>query len=143
MKINGGRNMNKIMKVTVISLLMIIMVSIAASIMNYSFAEGFDFKGELATISDTTGNSEANEAARSLVGSLAVITRIIGMGVAVIMLIVLAMKYMMAAPGDKADIKKHATVYVVGAVILFAVTGILEIIAQFASGIGGTSGAGE
>ena len=33
------------------------------------------------------------------------------------MLIVLAMKYMMSAPGERADIKKHAVVYVVGAVV--------------------------
>ena len=49
------------------------------------------------------------------------------------MLIVLAIKYISAAPGDKAEIKKHAVVYVVGAVILFAATGILQIIRTFAT----------
>ena len=68
-------------------------------------------------------------------------TRLVGVGVAVIMLIVLAMKYMVAAPGDKADIKKHAIVYVVGAVVLFAATSILEIIAKFAGNFS-TNGAG-
>ena len=40
---------------------------------------------------------------------------------------------MTAAPGEKADIKKHAIPYVVGAVIMFACTGILTIIENFAS----------
>ena len=40
-----------------------------------------------------------------------------------------------AAPGDKAEIKKHAVVYVVGAIVLFAASGILEIIKGFASQI--------
>lgn len=57
------------------------------------------------------------------------------------MLIVLAMKYMVAAPGDKADIKKHAIVYVVGAIVLFATTQILEIIAKFAGNISTEGGA--
>ena len=48
------------------------------------------------------------------------------------MLIVLAIKYISAAPNDKAEIKKHAVVYVVGAVILFGATVILEIIKNFA-----------
>jgi hypothetical protein len=48
------------------------------------------------------------------------------------MLLTVAMKYMSAAPGDKADIKKSAVAYVVGAIVLFAVTGILTIIEQFA-----------
>ena len=51
------------------------------------------------------------------------------------MLIVLAIKYISAAPGDKAEIKKHAVVYVVGAVILFAATGILGIVKNFASNV--------
>ena len=49
------------------------------------------------------------------------------------MLVVLAIKYMSAAPGDKADIKKHAVVYVTGAVVLFGSAGILSIIEKFAS----------
>lgn len=63
--------------------------------------------------------------------SVITIFQVVGTGVAVIMLVVLAMKYMMAAPGDKADIKKHAIVYVVGAVSLFAAVGILTIIQKF------------
>ena len=59
------------------------------------------------------------------------------MGVAITMLLVLAMKYMSAAPSEKADIKKHAVVYVVGAVVMFAASGLLTIIGNFASSIGG------
>ena len=39
---------------------------------------------------------------------------------------------MTAAAGDKADIKKSAVAYVVGAIVIFAVTGILGVIQQFA-----------
>ena len=59
-------------------------------------------------------------------------SQVIGVGVAVIMLIVLAIKYISAAPSDKAEIKKHMVVYVVGAIVLFAASGILEIIKRFA-----------
>ena len=40
---------------------------------------------------------------------------------------------MSAAPGEKAEIKKSAVVYVVGAIVLFAVTGLLTIIEKFAT----------
>ena len=33
--------------------------------------------------------------------------------------------------GDKAEIKKHAVVYIVGAVVLFGATGLLGIIKNF------------
>ena len=59
-------------------------------------------------------------------------TQVIGVAIAVIMLIVLAIKYISAAPSDKADIKKSAVAYIVGAVVLFAASGILGIIRNFA-----------
>lgn len=65
-------------------------------------------------------------------GSIITIARLICAAVAVAMLTVLGIKYMSAAPGEKADIKKHAVVYIVGAVVMFACTGILGIIQNFA-----------
>ena len=56
------------------------------------------------------------------------IVQVIGIAIAVIMLIVLAIKYISAAPSDKADIKKSVWVYVVGAIVLFGAAGILQII---------------
>ena len=61
------------------------------------------------------------------------IVQVVGTGIAIIMLIVLAMKYMLAAPGDKAEVKKHAVVYIVGAVVLFGAAGIWDIIETFAT----------
>ena len=61
------------------------------------------------------------------------LAQVIGIAVAVIMLVVLAIKYISAAPGDKAEIKKHAVVYIVGAVVLFAASGIIQIIKTFAT----------
>ena len=49
------------------------------------------------------------------------------------MLIVLAIKYISAAPSDKADIKKSATAYIIGAVVLFAASGVIQIIKNFAN----------
>ena len=51
------------------------------------------------------------------------------------MLIVLAMKYMTAAPSERASIKKSAIMYVIGAVVMFAAAGILGIIQNFANNI--------
>ena len=71
----------------------------------------------------------------SVTGTIITAIRIIGVAVAVVMLLTVAMKYMTAAPGDKADIKKSAIQYVVGAIVLFGTVGLLEIISKFASGI--------
>lgn len=58
--------------------------------------------------------------------------QVAAVGVGTIMLVALAIKYMTSAPGDKAEIKKHAVVYIVGACMAFGATGVVEIIKTFA-----------
>ena len=77
-------------------------------------------------------NSTASASIKNVLNAVLNIAQVVGIAIAVIMLIVLAIKYISAAPGDKADIKKHAVVYIVGAVVLFAASGILGIIKSFA-----------
>ena len=105
---------------------------------NVAFATGYSDQMKTLigdaenTWNDTTG---ASKSVNSIVSTVITIVRIIGVAVALIMLLVVAMKYMSAAPGEKAEIKKSAIVYVVGAIVLFAVTGILGLINQFATAV--------
>ncbi len=90
-----------------------------------------------AAISIPTGNTGASGASNlnSIINAILGIAQVIGVGVAVIFLVVVAITYISAAPGDKAEIKKHAIIYVVGAVILFAASGILGIIQKLAGNV--------
>ncbi len=99
---------------------------IAMCLNNVAFADAPDpksFGGD--------GSGKTAQTFTSILNTILGITQIIGVAVAVIMLIVLAIKYISAAPGDKAEIKKHAVVYIVGAVVLFGASGILGIIKGF------------
>lgn len=51
--------------------------------------------------------------------------------VAVIILVVLGVKYITAAPNDKAEIKKSITGYLIGAFIMFGASALLGIIKTF------------
>lgn len=55
---------------------------------------------------------------------------------AVILLIVLAIKYMTASPEGKADIKKTAVIYVAGALLMFGASTVLRIIKEMAQNAG-------
>lgn len=117
----------KVMKVVAILLAVVLVVALSGSV----FATDVD----LNTFKGKTDTSGASGSVTNIIGALINIIQIIGTGVAIIMLIVLAIKYISAAPGDKADIKKHAVVYVVGAIVLFAATGILQIIKNFSENV--------
>ena len=52
---------------------------------------------------------------------------------AVILLVILGVKWISAAPDAKADIKKSAVIYVIGAVMVFAAGVILQVIRNVAN----------
>ena len=57
--------------------------------------------------------------------------QLVGTGLAVIGLIVLGIKYVYSAPNERADVKKYAIIYVVGAVLFFGAIGIVELLKGF------------
>ncbi len=117
-------------------LLLCIMIIMLLSINNYIYAgEATDMKSLISTLDAGNPEDATADKVDDVVSIVITIARVVGVTVAIVMLLVVAMKYMTAAPGEKADIKKSAVVYVVGAIVLFAVTGILGIINTFASNI--------
>ncbi len=121
----------KVMK----KLLLITMILVLGIMLVQNTVMAYDWSNDINTAANASTSNNAVTSVNTVAKSVITITRVICMGVAVTMLIVLAIKYMSAAPGDKATIKKSAVTYVVGAIVMFAAAGILSIIQAFASGI--------
>lgn len=79
-----------------------------------------------------SSNEEINEKVTNLATTAVVTVRIITFAIAMVILLVIAMRYMISAPNDRADIKKHAVPYVIGVLILFGTSGVLTIIQKVA-----------
>ena len=80
-------------------------------------------------------SGDAADTVKDASGSIIGIVQVVGTAIAVIMLVVLGIKYVVAAPSEKADIKKSAVIYVVAAIFLFAAVNILAIIRNFSQDI--------
>ena len=115
--------------------LVVLMISLFVLALAQPEALGYAWGTQINTMAGKPGNEAVTGAFTNISGAVITIARIICMGVAITMLVLVAIKYMTSAPGEKADIKKHAVIYVVGAVVMFASTGILGIIQKFAAGI--------
>ena len=116
----------KVMKVLSVVLMVVMIV---VSLMNITYALDDIYPSIL------TGTADPNttKVAANIMATIINVFQVVGMGIAVIMLVYVAIKYMSAAPSDKADFKKSATAYIVGAIVLFAASGILQIIKNFAT----------
>ena len=78
---------------------------------------------------------EIIDSGSTISGKILYIVQLVGTIIAISMLMVLGIKYMMAAPEGKANIKKQAYIYIVGAVLLFGAVGIVEVIKNFETNI--------
>ncbi len=98
----------------------------ASSLANPSSIISTTFGGDITG----TGISTAANASTKIISTILSIIRTIAAGIAIVILIVIACKYILASAGERADIKKYAVNYVIGALILFAASAIVEIVKQ-------------
>lgn len=77
---------------------------------------------------DTNGTTTIKTAGQKIMGVL----NTVGVVIAVIILIILGIKYMMGSASEKAEYKKTMIPYLVGAVLIFAASTIANIVYQFA-----------
>ena len=74
---------------------------------------------------------KAGNRAIDIFGAIINIIQVTGMGIAVVVLVVIGIKYTMASVSEKAEIKNRAHNYVLGCVLIFSGAAILQIIKMF------------
>ena len=111
-----------------------ILIFISVLVIMQNMVYGWSWGDEL-TSADTSwkGDASVMKVTKNVMGSAVAIIRTVATGMAIIMLTYVAIKYMTAAPNEKAEFKKSATAFIVGAIVLFATSGILTIISDFAT----------
>lgn len=117
---------NKIKKI--VSFIFVFGIVLLVNIAIYA-TDGSDLVGQFNGTSEDT--SEGQGIIEDLIGIVLSAVRIVAAGVALIMLIYLGIKYMSAAPSEKANIKNQLITYVAGAAVVVCTTTILEKIKKF------------
>ena len=82
----------------------------------------------------TTAGQTVKDTGNVIIGTI----KVIGTGIAIVMLLYIAIKYMTVAPSEKAEYKKTAVAYVIGAVILFAAPRLVELVMDLAQDVSNT-----
>lgn len=95
--------------------------------------------GTLTGIFDGTGPVDVSGGVRiatDIIGMILGAVRIVAVSLSVIILTWLGIKYMSAAPSEKANIKGQLITFAIGAIVVVASTSILELVRKFAQSIG-------
>ena len=90
------------------------------------------------TPNQITANIDSNSQTQitSVGGKIVGIIQVIGIVIAVVVIMVVGIKYMMGSVEEKAEYKKTMMPYIIGAVLIFAGSTLANVVYQFATGIG-------
>ena len=119
-------------KIKILNVFLIVFFIITAISSNVSFAKEATSNFDLDYYESDVDGYGVRDVANDALGSAINVVRIVGIGISIIIMTIIAIKYMFASAGDRAEIKKHAIPYVVGAVILFGASALFGIIINFA-----------
>lgn len=115
-------------------LLLIAVISMTLTTM-VSANGGIDVVNIAGGLKGTTSNAQndVTKIGNQLIG----IITTVGVVVAVIILLVLGIKYMMGSASEKAEYKKTMIPYLVGAILIFGASAITKVVVGLAQGITG------
>ena len=82
------------------------------------------------------GNVQTNDLTK-VGNNIVTIIQVVGIVIAVIVLLVIGIKYMMGSASEKAEYKKTMIPYIVGAVLIFAGTSLVRVIYSLANSVSG------
>lgn len=82
-----------------------------------------------------TYEGEGNTKVQAIGGEIIGILQTAGVVVAVVILIVLGIKYMMGSTAEKAEYKKTMMPYFIGAILIFGAVAVAEVVFQMAAGL--------
>ena len=126
--------MNKTMKILSIVLMAVMLV---ASISTISMAtSGVNAKDIASSLTGT--KSDAQDQVTNIGNQIIGILTTVGVVVAVVVLLILGIKYMMGSASEKAEYKKTMIPYLVGAILIFGASAITKVVVSIGQGI--TSG---
>lgn len=116
-------NIKKILKLIILFLILTMTLSTVVFAENYTNPNQFD-----SYTTSGTSWQVVDKGINKTLGVVLSVLRTVAFCFAWIMLLVIGIKYLIAAPSVKAELKKDVPTYLVGVLMLFGAAGILQII---------------
>lgn len=123
-------------------LIIVLMIAVLMGMRNLAIAAETMLPSDAFEHASEHAGEEYVTKTQNAAATIIAVVQVVGVTVATAMLLILAIKYMSMAPEGKADIKKSMTMYIVGALILFGATGLLQIFKNAVESLDGSSSGG-
>jgi len=117
------------MKKVVSILIILLMISTIIGINNSYADEGIN---QLITSMDGTSTAiAADDKVGGILNTIIGLMQVAGSGISLVVITMLGIKYIIASPGEKADVKKSAMPIAIGCVLLFGAVNLIAAVEHF------------
>ncbi len=94
---------------------------------------------DMKQVTDTDMGTGSDQGIMGAINSVIGLMQYVGSGIALIVITILGIKYILASPSEKADVKKSIMPVIIGCVLLFGGVNIAALIVKFTNGATGNS----
>ena len=117
------------MKKTVLSFILILVISLFVGMTSVYADAGVD--NIIKSMNGTSAIKETSTGIGNTINNIIGLIQLTGTGISVIVVTMLGIKYILASPSEKADVKKQIAPILIGCVLLFGAVNLVAIIADF------------
>lgn len=137
-KAKGDVYMKKIVSILLI-ILLLTSILCTNQVLAGQAATGIEgIKGAMKTVGTPPDYSGTGTA--KVINTIIGILQVVGTGISLIVISILGIKYILASPSEKADVKKNIMPILIGCVLLFAAVQIIGVIENFTNEVKLVSG---
>ncbi len=122
---------NKFLIILVMLFVFLNFMSFEVLATNSTGSVAIDKYNKETTLVDKDSSDSPAVYAENFIGRLIYIIQIILLALALIMIIVVGIKFVGGSIEEKVEIKKHISMYVLGAILLFTASGIVSLLRMF------------
>lgn len=117
------------MKKTILILGLILIVSLFVGTAN---VYATDVNAIISSMEGTSDMATDGNGIKNALNNVIGLIQVAGTGISVVVVTMLGIKYLLASPSEKADVKKQIAPILIGCVLLFGAVNLVAIVADFA-----------
>lgn len=113
----------------IISLLITFIIIIGC----FTVVYGGEMTQLISTMSGVSTMASPTSKVGNVINNVIGLIQMVGSGIALVVITILGIKYLLASPGEKADVKKAIMPILIGCILLFGAVNLVALISDFAS----------
>lgn len=111
---------------------LVVVFTMILSFVTFVYADDPGISALTGAMSGVSTMASTSSKVGTVINNVIGLIQMVGSGIALIVITMLGIKYILASPGEKADVKKQIMPILIGCILLFGAVNLMAAVAEFA-----------